>query len=142
MLLVGLGAALAALLAVRPGGPLGVAVSGGWPVGVAVVLAVTVAGYLYRRSRPSASGSFGIEDFRDDVHQSLSNHLTPRQVHLFMLAVHILLSVVSVARVLYVAVLGLTHSPRELTATPKSEWGASRRVRGYSISATVYRCDT
>ncbi len=53
VLLVGLGAALAALLVARPGGPLGVAVSGGWLVGVAVVLAyallagATHAGYVY-----------------------------------------------------------------------------------------------
>ena len=33
---------------------------------------------VYRESRQSASGSYGIEDFRDDERLRLSNHLTPR----------------------------------------------------------------
>jgi len=34
---------------------------------------------LYRRSRPSASGSSEIGDFRDDENLRFSNHLTPRR---------------------------------------------------------------
>jgi len=46
-----------------------------------------------------------------------------RVVYLVMLAVHIVLSVVSMPLVLYVVLLGLTHTPRELTETPKARVG-------------------
>jgi putative membrane protein len=46
-----------------------------------------------------------------------------RNVYLSMLAVHILLSVVSVPVVLYVVLLGLTHSPTELAETLKARVG-------------------
>lgn len=46
-----------------------------------------------------------------------------RAVYLVMLAVHIFLSVVSVPVVLYVVVLGLTHSPAELAETRKARVG-------------------
>ncbi|WP_436935343.1 DUF420 domain-containing protein [Halovenus marina] len=44
-------------------------------------------------------------------------------VYLIMLAIHIVLSVVSVPVVLYVVLLGLTHSPSELTETRKAQVG-------------------
>jgi putative membrane protein len=40
-----------------------------------------------------------------------------------MLAIHILLSIVSVPVVIYVVVMGLTHSPRELAESPKARVG-------------------
>jgi putative membrane protein len=40
-----------------------------------------------------------------------------------MLAIHIVLSVVSVPVVLYVVLLGLTHSPTELAETRKAQVG-------------------
>lgn len=43
--------------------------------------------------------------------------------YLTMLAVHILLSVVSVPVVLFAVVLGLTHTPAELTRTPHARVG-------------------
>ena len=43
--------------------------------------------------------------------------------YLAMLAVHILLSVVSVPIVLFAVVLGLTHTPSELTQTPHARVG-------------------
>ncbi len=46
-----------------------------------------------------------------------------RVVYLVMLAVHILLSIVSVPVVLYVVLLGTTHSPTELAETLKSRVG-------------------
>jgi len=46
-----------------------------------------------------------------------------RTVYLAMLAVHILLSVVSVPVVLHAVVLGLTHTPAELEATPHARVG-------------------
>ena len=46
-----------------------------------------------------------------------------RAVYLVMLAVHIFLSIVSMPLVLYVVLLGLTHSPRELAETPKARVG-------------------
>jgi putative membrane protein len=44
-------------------------------------------------------------------------------VYLIMLAIHIVLSVVSVPVVLYVVLLGLTHSPTELAETRKAQVG-------------------
>jgi putative membrane protein len=46
-----------------------------------------------------------------------------RAVYLVMLAIHILLSIVSMPLVLYVVLLGLTHSPAELTETRKARVG-------------------
>ena len=46
-----------------------------------------------------------------------------RVVYLVMLAVHILLSIASMPLVLYVVLLGLTHSPAELTETRKIRVG-------------------
>jgi putative membrane protein len=46
-----------------------------------------------------------------------------RVVYLIMLAIHILLSIVSVPVVLYVVLLGLTHSPTELAETLKARVG-------------------
>lgn len=40
-----------------------------------------------------------------------------------MLAIHILLSIVSVPVVIYVVLMGLTHTPQELTETPKAKIG-------------------
>lgn len=46
-----------------------------------------------------------------------------RAVYLVMLAIHIFLSIVAMPLVLYVILLGLTHSPRELVETPKARVG-------------------
>jgi len=46
-----------------------------------------------------------------------------RLVYILMLAVHIVLSIVSMPLVLYVVVLGLTHSPAELVETRKKRVG-------------------
>ena len=59
-----------------------------------------------------------------------------RVVYLLMLAVHILLSIVSMPLVLYVVLLGLTHSPAELTETRKA------RVGRLAASAWIPRGET
>ena len=46
-----------------------------------------------------------------------------RAVYLVMLAIHILLSIVSVPVVIYVVLMGLTHSAQELASTPKARIG-------------------
>jgi putative membrane protein len=46
-----------------------------------------------------------------------------RLVYLVMLAIHILLSIVSMPLVVYVVLLGLSHSPAELTETRKARVG-------------------
>lgn len=46
-----------------------------------------------------------------------------RAVYLVMLAIHIFLSIVSMPLVLYVVLLGLSHSPAELTETRKARVG-------------------
>jgi putative membrane protein len=46
-----------------------------------------------------------------------------RLVYLVMLAIHIFLSIVSMPLVLYVVLLGLSHSPAELTETRKARVG-------------------
>ncbi|WP_135536917.1 DUF420 domain-containing protein [Halostella pelagica] len=48
---------------------------------------------------------------------------TVRLAYLIMLAIHIVLSAVSVPVVIYAVVLGLTHSPRELRETPHARVG-------------------
>jgi putative membrane protein len=57
-------------------------------------------------------------------------------VYLVMLAIHILLSIVSVPVVLYAVVLGLTHSPTELAETLKSTVGRVAAV-AWIVSLTL-----
>jgi putative membrane protein len=57
-------------------------------------------------------------------------------VYLAMLAVHILLSVVSVPVVLYAAILGLTHTPAELRETSHARYGRIAAV-AWSVSLAL-----
>jgi putative membrane protein len=64
-----------------------------------------------------------------------------RGVYLVMLAVHILLSILSMPLVLYVVLLGLTHSPAELTETRKARVGriaASAWILSLSLGVVTY----
>jgi putative membrane protein len=57
-------------------------------------------------------------------------------VYLLMLAVHIVLSVVSVPVVLYAAILGLTHTPSELRRTNHARYGRIAAV-AWSVSLAL-----
>jgi len=61
---------------------------------------------------------------------------TVRVVYLAMLALHIFLSVVSVPVVLYVAILGLTHTPTELRETNHARVGRIAAI-AWSVSLAL-----
>ncbi|MFC4248820.1 DUF420 domain-containing protein [Natribaculum luteum] len=61
--------------------------------------------------------------------------------YLLMLAIHIVLSVVSVPVVLYALILGLTHTPAELRATPHARVGriaASAWILSLALGVITY----
>jgi len=66
---------------------------------------------------------------------------TVRIVYLVMLAIHILLSIVSVPVVLYAVLLGTTHTPTELAGTRKATVGriaASAWILSLSLGIVTY----